>query len=238
MHVTASFKPNRRVRGALAHLRTLRLMCATPRNPTGPVPSPGSVSSLHGRATPATVSRPREGWVSASLIAIPPDVDALGAPVGMSQRQRLRELAVRVEHLLVNLDDRHADHPRLWGSGCIALHMPNRRNVGLSLDERIVDRLDDRADSLDEQVARRVTRSEVAREVIPIGLDAVDVLDQRRDAGRLSLNEQRAMVRQALHSHEPEMWASTDHLVERLAEAEGVDPDALRDAIRRIKLDG
>jgi len=175
--------------------------------------------------------------VSALLIDIPPDVHLLGTPVGMSQRQRLGELAVRVEHLLVNLDGRHADHPRLWDWGCIALHMPDRRNVGLSLDERIIERMDDRADTLDERVARRVTRSEIAREVIPIGLDAVDVLDQRRDAGRLSLNEERAMVRQALHSHEPEMWASTDHLVERLAEAEEVDPDDLRDAIRRIQLD-
>jgi len=122
------------------------LMRGTPRNPTDSVPSPGGVSPLHGRATPAAVSRPREGWVSALLIDIPPDVHLLGTPVGMSQRQRLGELAVRVEHLLVNLDGRHADHPRLWDWGCIALHMPDRRNVGLSLDERIIERMDDRAD--------------------------------------------------------------------------------------------
>jgi len=111
------------------------------------------------------------------------------------------------------------------------MHMADLRKVGLSLDSRTVDRLDDRADSLDARVARTATRSEIARRVIPLGLTAVEAFDSRQDSHRLDRREQEALLRQAVGSFELEMLSDTDVLVEALADAEGIDPDALRDAI-------
>lgn len=117
------------------------------------------------------------------------------------------------------------------------MHMSEYVRTGLSLDQRTVDRLDEIAAIRDKRVAHVVSRSEIARDVLPVGLTAFEYIS---DAIAETPNHHvmSTIVRQALQDFEFETRGERDVLLEALADREGVDPDELEQAIMRLQLDG
>lgn len=77
--------------------------------------------------------------------------------------------------------------------------MPDEyRKVGMSLPDAQVQRLDDLAANWDEREVGTVSRSQVAREALALGLEAMDLIDDRPELRRLSTRDRRAVVRQAI----------------------------------------
>jgi metal-responsive CopG/Arc/MetJ family transcriptional regulator len=113
--------------------------------------------------------------------------------------------------------------------------MAGYKSAGLSLDDRLWDQLDEVADRWDDQGAGVVGRSEVAREAIPLGLDAIRIMDGYAGGRTLSYRERQGRLRQALHSYEADETDAEAVLVERLAEEAGVDADALRAKLYELR---
>lgn len=74
------------------------------------------------------------------------------------------------------------------------------RQVGLNLNEDDVERLDEIRREWDKLESSSVTRSAVAREVIPLGLVAWEVMHDEtgRELFRLTTFDRESLVRQAL----------------------------------------
>jgi len=107
---------------------------------------------------------------------------------------------------------------------------------GISMTRSARDRFDTRADQRSERKSRRVTRAEVIRECALVGLEVNRILDDKFPYDP-DLRTRMGQARSAMAAYEPEHWDETDALVEALAAAEDVDPDELRDAIRRLHLE-
>jgi len=107
-------------------------------------------------------------------------------------------------------------------------------SAGLSLDKRTWDRLDQLAEEWDDNRAAVVGRSEVARDALPLGLTAIELLDSyaRRE---LSRREREGRLRQAIHDFESDATDSEQVLVDRLAEVADVDALALERALLDLK---
>jgi len=133
---------------------------------------------------------------SRSVIADPPILDLL---VAVHERHLVSGL-VAVEELLVDVD---LGHVRASVGFISRVHdgarMPRDfRKVGLSLPAHQVEQLDELAAEWDEREAGRVSRSEVAREALALGLDALELVDDDPSLRRLSTRDRRALVRQAI----------------------------------------
>jgi len=107
-------------------------------------------------------------------------------------------------------------------------------SAGLSLSERTWDRLDEMADRWDGRESGVVGRSQVAREAIPVGLDAIKLTDSY-SSRPLTRRERQGRVRQALHDFESDATDAEDILIDRLAEVAGVDPVGLEAALLELK---
>ncbi len=107
-------------------------------------------------------------------------------------------------------------------------------SAGLSLSERTWDRLDEMADRWDGRESGVVGRSQVAREAIPVGLDAIKLTDSY-SSRPLTRRERQGRVRQALHDFESGATDAEDILIDRLAEVAGIDPVALEAALLDLK---
>jgi len=103
-------------------------------------------------------------------------------------------------------------------------------SAGLSLSERTWNRLDEMADRWDDRESGVVGRSQVAREAIPVGLDAIKLTDSY-SSRPLTRRERQGRVRQAIHDFEADATDAEDILVDRLAEVADVDPVALEAAL-------
>lgn len=109
--------------------------------------------------------------------------------------------------------------------------------TGLSLDERDVDRLDELADTLNSRRSNKATRSEAAREVIPLGVSAWQIIDSYAQRS-MNVREREAWLREALHNHNAEEFADDpDVLIDVLAETEGIPRAELERAILELKTD-
>lgn len=75
--------------------------------------------------------------------------------------------------------------------------MADRYNAGLTLDAETVDRLDELAERWDDERAETISRSRMARETLPLGLLALDLIDEHIERN-LTLRDREAIVRQAL----------------------------------------
>lgn len=73
-------------------------------------------------------------------------------------------------------------------------------NPGLNISTDSVDRMDEFMRKWDRLEDRRITRSDVAREVIPLGLEVWEALlrEYGTEAYRIPTRERNAMVRQAM----------------------------------------
>lgn len=69
--------------------------------------------------------------------------------------------------------------------------------VGFSLPSELVDSLDDKKRDWDEQEVGSISRSEVARESLAVGLAALDAMDDHLDHP-LTTRDRRMLVRQAV----------------------------------------
>jgi len=107
---------------------------------------------------------------------------------------------------------------------------------GISMERRHWQKMDERKRDLDERKARQVSRSEVVRRCALVGLQVNRILDDKF-AYDPDLRTRMGQARSAAYQYDPENWDETDALIEALAAAENVNPDALRDAIRRLQLD-
>lgn len=108
---------------------------------------------------------------------------------------------------------------------------------GMSLDDWIWQDLADIAAQLNNRRSNKVSVSEAGREVIPLGTDAWQVMEQYRTRP-MHRRDRAGMVRQALHDFEAESTDAEDILVERLADVAGVDADELRIKLLELKTDG
>jgi len=74
------------------------------------------------------------------------------------------------------------------------------RKVGFALPQDILDDLDEIKRRWDRHEARTISRSEVAREALAVGVVALDQLDDEYSRG-LTSHARKATVRQALLNH-------------------------------------
>ena len=89
--------------------------------------------------------------------------------------------------------------------------MPNDETVktGVNLPRRTVDRMDERKRHWDRLEARNISRSDVAREVIPLGLTALELIEEEYGRG-LTTKDRESLLRQALHEYIERDRASND----------------------------
>lgn len=78
--------------------------------------------------------------------------------------------------------------------------MSGYRKVGLSLTSGQVQRLDDIKADWDDREVTSVSRSEVARDALELGLAVLETTDDKPAFRRLHMREQRGVVVQALES--------------------------------------
>lgn len=109
--------------------------------------------------------------------------------------------------------------------------------TGMSLDERTVERLDEIADKWDSRRSHQVKRSEMARETLPLGITALNIIDDST-TGVLTRHDREAALRQALYDFDFGDSSESDMLIDALAESEEIDRDELEQAVLRLKLDG
>ena len=114
--------------------------------------------------------------------------------------------------------------------------MPKLVRTGVSLEERTVDQLDELADEWNERRSNKVTRSEMARETLPLGIAALQLIDSYQSR-RMDRRERTALLRQALHDFDFGDRSESDILIDHLAELEGVDRNELERAILDLKID-
>jgi len=108
---------------------------------------------------------------------------------------------------------------------------------GMSLDERHFRRLEDLAENLDSRRSQQVSVSEAAREIIPLGITAWEIIDES-SSRPMTTRDMEGVLRQALYDFED--WGDpddTDVLLRELADRKDVDPDDLEQAILRLQLD-
>lgn len=74
------------------------------------------------------------------------------------------------------------------------------RKVGFSIPQDELDEMDDIKRRWDRLESRTISRSEVAREALNIGVEALEMIDEEFDRG-LTTHDRRALVRQALLDH-------------------------------------
>jgi len=74
------------------------------------------------------------------------------------------------------------------------------RKVGFAIPQDTLDELDDVKRRWDRHEARTISRSEIAREALAVGVDALEMLDDEYSRG-LTTHARRATVRQALIDH-------------------------------------
>lgn len=71
-------------------------------------------------------------------------------------------------------------------------------NVGFTLDPKLLDELDAYVAQRNEDSIESVSRSQVAREALPLGLEVLDLMDENPHFQRLHTREKRSIVRQAI----------------------------------------
>lgn len=73
--------------------------------------------------------------------------------------------------------------------------------VGFSLDPETLDALDDLKREWDSREARHVSRSEVAREALALGVLALEAIDKEYDRLSWSTRDRQAIVREGLQQY-------------------------------------
>jgi len=74
--------------------------------------------------------------------------------------------------------------------------MPERTPMTANVEAELVEQLDERKRERDARDAHTVSRSDVANEVILLGLTAAEILDE--EAPEMHVRERRSVVRQAM----------------------------------------
>lgn len=78
--------------------------------------------------------------------------------------------------------------------------MPDMTTVGFNVPEELVDELDVIKRQWDAAEAHTVSRSEVAREALSVGLEALQLLDEEYDRP-FTTRDRRAIVREGLKAY-------------------------------------
>jgi metal-responsive CopG/Arc/MetJ family transcriptional regulator len=108
--------------------------------------------------------------------------------------------------------------------------------VGISMQQRQLDKIDQFVNEREELTEEHVSRSEIVRECALVGLQATRRLDEKFGA-EMSVRARMGQTSSALVQYEPEAIDDRDFLVQQLARIEDLDEETIENALRRAHLD-
>jgi hypothetical protein len=108
--------------------------------------------------------------------------------------------------------------------------------LGVSMQQRQWDKLEEFMHEREELTEEHVTRSEIVRECALVGLQATRRLDEKFGV-EMSVRARMGQASSALVQYEPEAIDDRDFLVQQLARIEDLDEETIENALRRAHLE-